>query len=281
MKKNSHKFRLHAINVIMSRVSQTRFWGWGIFITVAVSLAFSSIMLVNYSRFTDTNLISVEKQPLTTAILLSVILVSLYLSITVSLNVSREYNNNTIEMLFYGPVDESSYMLGNFLAQIKLFINTLVVILIWMNLSIWLLNLDFRLDMFTMLITSVFMCGQLVAFGLLMAAWGGKRRNALVYFLLIILLVGGIQVADLIVSTLVQIQSSIETDPVVVVRNVLSALNGVIAWISPYSQLDNAFDAILANALSGFWGTLGLMFIEMIGMLAGSILLLKKKGVRG
>jgi hypothetical protein len=281
MKKNSQKFRLHAINVIMSRVSQTRFWGWGIFITVTVSLAFSSIMLVNYSRFTDTNLISVEKQPLTTAILLSVIMVSLYLSLTVSLNVSREYSNNTIEMLFYGPVDESSYMLGNFFAQIKLFIYTLVPILIWMNLSIWLLNLDFRLDMFAMLIASIFMCGQLVAFGLLMAAWGGKRRNALVYFLLIILLVGGIQVADLIVSTLVQIQSSIETDPVVVVRNVLSALNSVIAWISPYSQLDNTFDAILDKTFTGFIGTLGLMFIEMIGMLAGSILLLKRKGVRG
>ncbi|MGD8458459.1 MAG: hypothetical protein PVF83_18950 [Anaerolineales bacterium] len=281
MKKNSQKFRLHAINVIMSRVSQTGFWGWGIFITVTVSLAFSSIMLVNYSRFTDTNLISVEKQPLTTAILLSVIMVSLYLSLTVSLNVSREYSNNTIEMLFYGPVDESSYMLGNFFAQIKLFIYTLVPILIWMNLSIWLLNLDFRLDMFAMLIASIFMCGQLVAFGLLMAAWGGKRRNALVYFLLIILLVGGIQVADLIVSTLVQIQSSIETDPVVVVRNVLSAVNSVIAWISPYSQLDNTFDAILDKTFTGFIGTLGLMFIEMIGMLAGSILLLKKKGVRG
>ena len=184
-------------------------------------------------------------------------------------------------MLFYGPVDEASYMMGNFFAQIKLFIYTLIAILIWMNLTIWLLNLDFRMDMFAMLIASVFMCGQLIAFGLLVAAWGGQRRNTLVYFLLIILFIVGIQAADLIVSTLVQIQSSIATDPLVVVRNVLSGLNGIIAWISPYSQLNNAFDAILNNTLGGFLGTLGLMFVEMMAMLAGSILLLKKKGVRG
>jgi len=279
--KGKNKSRLHAISTIMSRVSQTKFWGWGIFITMSISLAISSIMLVNYLRFTDTNLISVEKQPLTTAILLSVILVSLYLSITVSLNISREYNNNTIEMLFYGPVDEVAYMLGNFFAQIKLFVFTLIATLVWMNLSIWLLNLDFRMDMFAMLAASIFMCGQLVAFGLLVAAWGGKRRNALIYFLLIIVLIGGIQAADLIVSTLIQIQSATANDPLVVVRNVLSGLSGIISWISPYSQLSNAFDAILDNAIGGFLGTLGLMFVEMVLMLAGSILLLKKKGVRG
>jgi hypothetical protein len=223
----------------------------------------------------------VEIQPLAMPILLSVILVSLYLSITISLNVSQEYDNNTIEMLFYGPVDEMSYMLGNFFAQIKLFIYTLIAILIWMNFSIWLLNLDFRVDMFAMLIASVFMSGQLVAFGLLVAAWGGKQRNTLVYFLLIILFLGGIQVADVIASTLVQIQSVVANDPLVVIRNVLSWLSGIITWISPYSQLSNAFEAILNNALGSFMGILGLMFVEMLLMLVGSILLLKRKGVRG
>jgi hypothetical protein len=278
---SKNRDRLHAIKVIMDRVSQTRFWGWGIFITMTVSLAFSSVLLVNYSRFTDTNLITVEKQPLTAPILLSVILVSLYLSLTISLNVSREYNNNTIEMLFYGPVDEPAYMLGNFLAQVRVFLISLVVTLIWLNLSSWLLNLAFRLDMFAMLVASIFMCGQLVAFGLLLAAWGGKRRNTLVYFLLIIILIGGIQAGDLIVATLVQIQNPTDIDPLVVVRNVLSGISNLIAWISPYSQLNNAFEAILENSTGGFLGTLGLMFIEMFLMLAGSIFLLRKKGVRG
>lgn len=184
-------------------------------------------------------------------------------------------------MLFYGPVDEPSYMLGNFFAQIKIFFYTLIAILIWLNLSTWLLNLDFRLDIFGMLGTSIIMCGQLVAFGLLVAAWGGKRRSTLVYFILIILLVGGVQVADLVVSTLVQIRSSTATDPLVVVRNVLSSLSNLIAWISPYSQLNNAFDAILNGAFGSFASTLGLMFVEMVSMLYGSILLLRKKGVRG
>ncbi|MBN2044349.1 MAG: hypothetical protein JW757_04945 [Anaerolineales bacterium] len=277
----NNKYRLHAIKTIMERVSQTRFWGLGIFVTLAVSLAFSSVLLVNFSRFTETNLITVEKQPLTAPILLSVILISLYLSLTISLNVSREYSNNTIEMLFYGPVDESAYMLGNFFAQLKVFLYSLIGILVWLNLSIWLLNLDFRLDIFLMLGVSILMCGQWVAFGLLVASWGGKRRNTLVYFMLTILLIGGIQAGDFIAATLVQIQSPTATDPLVVARNVLSGINGLISWISPYSQLSSAFEAILENSTSGFLGNLVLMFVEMILMLASSILLLKKKGVRG
>ena len=184
-------------------------------------------------------------------------------------------------MLFYGPVDEFSYMLGNFFAQIKVFILALLAILIWINLCIWLLNLDFRVDIFFMLAASIFMCGQLVAFGLLLAAWGGKKRNALVYFILIIVLIVGIQAADLIVSTLVQFQNTTLTDPFVFLRNILSLLNTIIAWISPYSQLSNAYDAILNNSFWGFFRILTLMFGQIILMLGGSILLLKKKGVRG
>ncbi len=197
------------------------------------------------------------------------------------LNLSREYNNNTIEMLFYGPVDEYSYILGNFFAQIKVFLLALVVVLVWINLSIWLLNLDFRVDVLIMLLASILMCGQLVAFGLLLAVWGGKRRNALIYFILIIVLIGGIQAADLIVSTLVEIQSNTLTDPFVFLRNILSWLSQIIAWVSPYSQLNNIFDAILNNSISSFIRISVLMFVEMILILAGSIYLLKKKGVRG
>lgn len=272
---------MHAIQVILERISQTRFWGMSIFVLIAVALTFSSVLLVNYSRFTETNLVSIEKQPLTTPILLCVILISLFLALTISLNVSREYANSTIEMLFYGPVDEISYMLGNFFAQIKIFLLSLIAIVIWLNLSTWLLNLDFRLDIFAMLLAAVFMCGQLVAFGLLMAAWGGKTRNTMVYFLLIILLIGGIQVADLVTSTLVIVQQTTVNDPLVVVRNVLSSLSEIIAWISPYSHLNKAFDAVLNSDMRTYLGTLGLMLIEMSMMLAGSILLLKKKGVRG
>ncbi len=281
MNRSSSSDRWHAVKVILDRVSQTRFWGWGIFITLSVSLAISSILLVNDLRYTETNQLLLAKQPFTTAILVSVILISLYLALTASLNVAGEYNSNTIEMLFYGPVDEASYMLGNFLAQLKIFVLSLAAVLVWMNLSIWLLNLEFRLDMFAMLLAAVFMCAQLVAFGLLLAAWGGKRRSTLVYFLLVILLIGGIQAADLITSTLVQIQNATVIDPLVITRNILSVSNQIIAWVSPYAQLNNAYQALLNHSTAGYIGMLALMLAETGLMLGGSIWLLKKKGVRG
>jgi hypothetical protein len=180
-----------------------------------------------------------------------------------------------------GPVDEIAYMLGNFLAQIQVFLYTLIALLVWTNLIIWLLNLSFRLDIFAMYLAAVFMAGELIAFGLLVAAWGGKTRNALVYFLLIILLISGLQVADIVVATLVQVREATANDPLVVVRNALAGVNQVIAWISPYSQLNDSFEAILSRSLGRFFFILALMALEMSLMLAGSIALLKKKGVRG
>lgn len=281
MHRSKQAYRFHAIRVIVARVSQSKLWGVGIFLTLTASFTISTILLLNLVRYTQANILIIEQQPLTTPIMVTVILVSLYLSLVISLNVSQEYQNSTLEMLMVGPVDEIAYMLGNFLAQIQVFLYTLITTLVWSNLIVWLLNLSFRLDVFAMFLAAVLMAGELIAFGLLVAAWGGKTRNTLVYFLLVILLIGGLQIADIVVATLVQVRESTISDPLVVVRNALSWVSQLIGWISPYSQLNQSFEAILSRSFGRFFFILVLMAMQMSLMLAGSIALLKKKGVRG
>jgi len=274
-------YRWHAINSLQDRASQSKLWGLGVFISMTIAFALSSILLVNAIRYTETNLLMVEKQPLLISILANGILVSLYLALLASISVSRELDKGTLETLLYGPVDELTYILGSFIAHVKVFSLTLLGALIWSNLCVWLLNLSFRLDILGLLLASLFMAAELIAFGLFSAIWGGKTRNALINFILIVLFLGGVQIADFIVSGLVQIQTSTISDPLIVIRNVLASLNSTIRWISPFSQVQRAMQALINQQTGEFILNMGLMLLECALLLVGAILLLKKKGVRG
>ena len=281
MNRKNINYRWHAINILQERASQSKLWGLGVFVSMTIAFGISSILLVNSIRFTETNLLIVEKQPLLFPILVNGILVSLYLALLASISSSREIDKGTLETLLYGPVDESSYILGIFIAQIKVFALTLLSTLVWANICIWLLNLSFRLNFVVLLIASLAMATELIAFGLFSAIWGGKTRNALIYFILTLLFLGGVQIADFVVSSLVQLQSSTTSDPMIVIRNILSSVNNVIRWFSPFSQVQNAMSAVIDNHTGELFLSLGLMLFEAAILLTGAILLLKKKGVRG
>ena len=271
----------HSINVIQKRASESKLWSLGVFVTMTLALIISSILLVNGMRFVETNLLMVEKQPLLVPVLTNGILISLYLALLAAIGFSRELDKGTLETLLYGPVDEPTYIIGSFLAFLKVFSITLVITLIWSNLCVWILNLSFRLDIVGLLVASLLMTAELIAMGLFSAVWGGKTRNALIYLVLVILLLGGIQIADFIVSGLVQMTTTTATDPMVVVRDILANVNGVTQWVSPFALGLRGMEAIIEQSYNQFILTSGVMVLETILLLGGAILLLKKKGVRG
>lgn len=274
-----HRWR--AMDTIQKRASQSHLWGPGIFIIMTVSLMVSSILLVNSTRYTESNLLLVERQPLMVPVLVSSILVSLYLALLAAIAISRELDKGTLETLLYGPVDESSYILGGLLGHVRIFFLTLVITLVWSNLCVAILNLSFRLDLIGILAAGLFMASELIAFGIFSAIWGGKTRRALINFFLVIVLIGGLQLADLIVSGLVELQTSTVSDPVVVVRNLLASINQVLRWISPFAQGIQAMQAIISQQIGQFILSLLLMLLELLLLIAGAVLLLRRKGVRG
>jgi ABC-type transport system involved in multi-copper enzyme maturation permease subunit len=275
------KNRWHSINIIQKRASQSKLWSLGVFVTMTIALMISSILLINGMRFIETNLLMVEKQVLLVPVLTNGILISLYLALLAAIGFSRELDKGTLETLLYGPVNELTFIIGSFLAYLKVFTITLIITLIWSNLCVWILNLSFRLDVLGLLIASLFMTAELIALGLFSAAWGGKTRNALIYLVLVILLLGGVQIADFIVSGLVQLTTSTASDPMIVVRDILASINGITRWFSPFALGLHSMELIIEQSYTQYFLNIGLMILETIFLIGGSIVLLKKKGVRG
>jgi len=271
---------LQPISVLHKKLRQKQLWSIGFFAAVSISLISASLILINNFRYVDVNNIMVERQILSTPVLVIGLLLSLFLGITASVNLSREYDKGTLELLLYGPVDEVAFILGNFWAQISLFGWTMVGVFIWSNIIIWMFNLAFDLSLLLILLGCVIMAVEIVAFGLLTAVLGGKTRNALVVYILVLAIFGGVQIGDTLVANLVLISGSTVTDPLLFLRNVLETANNVLRWVSPYAQLQRSVNALLVGAWPEYLLLLGLMLVEGSVLLFFSIRSLAAKGVR-
>lgn len=273
-------FWFHTVKTLMMKVSRRTLRGLGVFVATAISLTASSILLVNELQYAEKNIVLIHKQPLTVSIVTNTFIVSLYLALVAVVQISREYDKGRIELLFYGPVDESSFILGHFLAFLMIFAVTLSATFIWVILCALLLNLGLGLNILTLFLITLFGTSELIALGMLTAVWGGKTRGALIIFAILVLFLGGVQVADIIVINLVDVEKASANDPLILVRDVLTILTRITRWISPFAQFLGAIQGILNQALGKLFWNASLMLLEIIAFLLGSIWLLKQKGVR-
>ncbi|NOH10086.1 MAG: ABC transporter permease subunit [Chloroflexi bacterium] len=272
--------RWHAANSIQRRASQSAFYGLGIYIAMSAALVIAAVSVNNTLQFTEQNILFVSRQPIFLPILVNTVITSVYLAMITTINVSRERDQGTLETLVQGPVDGFAFLLGNFLAQIKVYAALALVAFVWSNLLTWLLHLQFSIEVSIVLLASLAAASVVIAFGLFVAMWGGRSRTALIYFTLITLLVIGIQLADQVVAGIVLSQNPSFNDPLITVRNVLGAVNGIVKWISPYSQLDLTMTALVDRAYLDFFTHIGVMLVQATVFLLGSVWLLDRKGVR-
>jgi ABC-type transport system involved in multi-copper enzyme maturation permease subunit len=281
-KKSSHSRALwHAVLTLQARASQSTLNSLGIYITLAAGLLTASLVVHNNLRYTERSLIFVTLEPLFLPILVNLALVAVYLAVTSSISIARERDRGTLEVLLYGPVDETAFILSVFVAQLKIYVLALLVTLVWANLITWLLHLLFSPGLLLMLLTSVIMAGGVIAFGILTAAWGGRARTALVYFFLVVLFLVAVQAGDQVVSSLVITTGQSSPDSLLLLRNTLAFLSNALQWISPISQLTLAMDALADRSVWPYFMHLGVLLAQLILLLGAAVSILRRKGGRG
>jgi ABC-type transport system involved in multi-copper enzyme maturation permease subunit len=274
-------WRRHAVQAIQERNSQSILYSPGIYITLAIALAAGAVVLHNTLRYVELNAVLSTRQPLFLPMAITSGVVSIYLAVLASISAARERDRGTVEVLLYGPVDETSFILGHFVAVIKVYLVVAMLDLIWSNLVTWVLHLAFSFDVAILELTTVGTIAAIIAFGLLVSVWGGRTRTALVYFILIVLLLAALQIADTVVSGIAASANPTENDPVLLLRNVLAYINNLVQWISPFAQLGHMMDDLLNGSRASYLVHLGLTLVQTLAFLAASIWILQRKGARG
>lgn len=274
----SLSFRAHAVKVATKRELKSTLYGVGLYITLFLVFLTTSYFFVNSTiRNVIEEGITSLGNPITAPFFASVGLAATYLGLCSALSISRERDQGTLEVLFYGPIDAVTFVLAKYFHQIFAFLVALAFAIVNFYLIARLTNLGFSTDFLGLILLSVFLTSCMVSFGIFLSAASKRMMVSVILFLGLVIFFLGFFVAHAVVMSFPEAGLS----PLIIyVRVVLDNLNAVMQWISPISYFIRGSSAV-------FMGNTGEVVVSLIAsaaysvvLLAASVWLFERKGVR-
>jgi ABC-type transport system involved in multi-copper enzyme maturation permease subunit len=272
--------RWHAARIVGGRASRSSLLSLGLYVTVTLSLFFSSLLVRNNLEFANENSLVVMIRPLYLPVFVSTVLLSLYLALIATLGVARERDRGTLMVLFFGPMDEWSYLFGRLLGQTALFGFVLLANLAWALALASLTNLVFHWDILLVLLVALLVNGAVVSFGLFMAAYGRSSRASLVLFVVVTLVALAIQFGDQAILQFAAQAQPNRRDPILFLRQLLATMNQIIQWLSPYVQFSQAMDALVVGNMLRVVGHSIMIALQGTVLFMAAVWTLKRSGVQ-
>ena len=124
---------IQTVKALSKRDLYSTLRSWGIYIVAFLSFIASSFILKNYLDSIQTDNILISADPLNYPLFVSVIIISFYLAILSAISISREKDQGTLEVLFYGPVSSFTYILGKYIKDIL----TYLVMVVFFVFYLW------------------------------------------------------------------------------------------------------------------------------------------------
>lgn len=281
IKKSGNAFKLlwNAVIVLQDRISRLSIFNFGLYLVLSIGLFLSGLFIQNNIRFVERNLVYVANEPLFTPLWICLFLVANFLAIMNAIQISREHDRGTYEVLCFGPVDGKTFLLGGFLAQLKVYGFILVGVLVWANFISWIFNLSFSFKVFFLLFQSIFMTAAMIGLGMLSSVWGKRTRATLVAYFFLILIIVGIEIGDGVINNLVMTGQTVN-ESILFLRNAFALLSDGVEWISPFAQMNLAMTALSTNMAGKAVFHTGIMFVQASLLVVVSIMVLQRKESR-
>lgn len=270
--------RLYAAGEVGRRGLISALYSPGIWLVSALSLLVGSTLVLNNLAFLDENGLLVLIRPFFLPAYACTLLLSPFLALHATLHLVREREQGTLKVLFFGPVDGVSYLLGRVWSQTLLFGMAAGLLVLWAAGLGRLVNLLVHADVLAVLGLGLLTNGGVVVFGLLVGAWGRTARSALLLFLVAVLLVLLVQFGDQAILQLAAQAQGNRQDPLLFLRRALEGLNGLLLWVSPFAQMSRGMDALLVGDGTGLLLHSGGIAAQTILYFTGAVWALKRGG---
>lgn len=270
--------RAHAIKVTAKREIRSTLYGVGLYVTLTLIFLSSAYFFVNSSirSALDAGILALHN-PITEPFFFSVGMAATYLGLCSALSVSRDRDQGTLEVLFYGPVDAISYLLSKFVHQILAFIVVLLFALVNFYLVSRLTNLGFTADFLGFLVLSLFLTSCMVSFGIFLSVSTRRTMASIIVFLGLVFFFLAFSVAHSVVMSL---PGQSMTPLLVYVRVILDNMNDVMQWISPLSYFSRGMTAVFMRDYAQYAVSLLSSVVYSAVLLTISVYIFKRKGVR-
>lgn len=245
--------------------------------SLVVALAVAGWVMANELRLVLANDVMVVADPFRGAISASVFVLALSFGIAGVVAVSRERESGTLEILFYGPIDEIGYLGGKLAGLLAAFILAIPVILGGLLLISALTGFAITLTAIISLGVSIVPAAEVVAFGLFLAAIATRMRTSLLLFVACTFLLVASATAY---GFLARLPVDDVSSPLLTLRDALGSLSVVIDVVSPFAHLERAVDSVAIESWASLAGTLALGVAYTVGLLIAAAVLLRRTGVR-
>ncbi|MCB0091012.1 MAG: ABC transporter permease [Caldilineaceae bacterium] len=270
--------RWRAVRLIQRRELRTMLFGFGLYVVIALGLMAAILLLRNYLNFVQESGLLVMSGAFNFPLFAVIFLAAIYLAISSVTTIARERDQGTMEVLFYGPVDSISYVLGKYLAQMATYLFMLLVFALCFGLFAGLTNFSFPGNVGWVVLLSILVVSDVVAFSIFLSAQSSSVRTALFLFLSILLGLILIQFGREILSAIPV--TGRYYNPVLFMQNVLVNLNSVARWVSPFSYLMQGMEAVRRGSMDMYAVLAATSVLFSLLFLGLSVVLLERKGVR-
>lgn len=245
-----------------------------VYVALSVSLGLAGLLLRNDVAYAQERGLAVMANPLLLPFYVAVLNLSVLTALSSLATVAREREHGTLQTLFYGPVDEVSYLAGKFAAHALIFGVSSCALFIALIAWGWLANLHIDLSMLAALTLALACGGAIVAMGLLTSAALTARAGILLFVGAAAVFLG-VQVGTVVVSD----AAAAGAGAFSALHDSLVTLNRLIAVVSPFAYLDAGLDALAARA-GHVYATWLLMAVgEAVVSLRLAVALLRRRGV--
>ena len=232
--------------VIAWREAQISVRGYGGFIALTAALLAATWMIRIDIRALESAGLIIRADPFRTPLATAMLVVALYIGVSASMSVARDRESGTLEVLFYGPVDEISYILGKIGGLLLAYSMALPLLLAFFLLLSGIAGFALSADLFASVALSIVPAAAIISFGVLLSVGTDRVRSAVLLFIAVAALLIGVAIAyRLVLLAPIGDPSS----PLLPLRDALAAIDFTIRWISPFAYIER----IVSHAASGAW----------------------------
>lgn len=268
---------LHTIGVLAGREFKMTMGSASTYTALGLALGLAGWMLSNDVALVRSNGLLVHVAPFRGPLLGALLVLSFFLAVSAVLSVARDRDRGTLEVLFYGPIDEMTYLAGKLAGLLGAYVAIMPLLLAGLVVLSMFTRFEIGINLIAALVLSIIPAAGIVAVGLLLSAAAKRVRSSILFFITAVGLFVGAAVSYSFVS---RIPVEDPASPILPLRDALGAVDAVLSRISPFTYLEQIFDAADTGAWTAIGGSLAL---SLAGTIIASLLArlaLRWRGVR-
>ncbi|NLA57375.1 MAG: ABC transporter permease subunit [Firmicutes bacterium] len=271
------QYRANAVKVIARRDIRSTVNGLGIYVVASLAFLVSMLFVRSNLKGVTENGLMVMVNPLNYPFFIAVTIGATYLALTSTMSVSRERDQGTLEVLFYGPIDSVAYVLAKFLEQLVTFLGLVIVYMVIFFIISKITNFGMDGSFIAMAGLSVLLAASIVAFGLLLSTLCRSARTSVILLLVLLVLFLAVNVVAGILNSMSAKDMSVT---LVYIRVAVDMINRFLQWISPFGYLNRGMSAVSLGSANLIISSIGASLLYTIVLLALAMRFLDRRGVR-